>query len=161
MKKLLSAFCALTACAALSAADIFDDGKMVVGQPAKDVKIENGQLVWTHAKKNLGMTISFNPVFDASKAKSLKLKLNASAAGRAIIVLASQPKDAKAFNYYSYFTDIPAGEQTLEIPLAKFQKSRNPMGWDKLTALQINYDGWELKNELGQTLSFSEIEFED
>ena len=147
-------------CAALmlSAGDvIFADGKLD-GKPGKNVTLADNALVWTFQPKQAPLTITpADGNFAACNA--LEITFDASRAGdKAVIVLVSNPEGAKDFNYYGAYQKIEKqGVQTWTIPFKSFWVARKPAGWDKISSLQIGFEGWDLKTEPGLTLKIQSI----
>lgn len=147
-------------CAALmlSAGDvIFADGKLD-GKAGKGVTVADNALVWTFQPKQGHLSINLaDGNFAAYNA--LEITFDASRAGdKAVIVLVSNPEGAKDFNYYGAYQKIEKeGVQTWTIPFKSFWTARKPVGWDKISQLQIGFEGWELVTAPGLTLKVQSI----
>lgn len=157
MKSILSLMLLLVLGAMLSAGEIiFADGKLD-GKLGKNVKLEGTELVWTFQPKLPPFQVHPADV-DFSAYSAIEITFDASAAGKAVICLASQPDDVKEFCYYSNFPTIEkAGVQTWTIPFSKFSANRKPVGWNKINAIMIAFDGWKLENQPGLILKIQSI----
>ncbi len=158
MKSMLSLIVVLALGAMLSAGEIiFADGKLD-GKLGKNVKLEGSELVWTFQPKQPPFQI--HPAdMDFSAFSAIEITFDASVAGgKAVVCLASQPDDVKEFCYYSNFPTVEkAGVQTWTIPFNKFSPNRKPVGWTKINAIMISFDGWKLENQPGLVLKIQSI----
>lgn len=158
MKSMLSLVLLLACGAMLSAGEIiFADGKLD-GKLGRNVKLEGTELVWTFQPKQPPFQVHPADV-DFSAYNALAITFDASAAGgKAVICLASQPDDVKEFCYYSTFVTVEkAGVQTWTVPFSKFTVNRKPVGWTKINAVMISFDGWNLENQPGLVLKVQSI----
>ena len=158
MIKSTLAMAGLCAALMLSAGDvIFADGKLD-GKAGKAVKLEGTELVWTFQPKKGYFTI--NPADgDFSAYNALEITFDASRAGdKGVIVLISNPEGAKDFNYYGSYQKIEKeGVQTWTIPFKSFWTARKPAGWNKISTIQLSFEGWELKTEPGLVIKVQSI----
>ena len=158
MPKAILALLLLAAGFMLSAGEvIFADGKLD-GKIGRNVKLEGTELVWTFQPKKPPFQVHL-PGLDFTGYQAIEITFDASVAGgKGVICLASQPEDVKEFCYYSYFPKVEkTGVQTWTIPFSKFTVNRKPVGWNKITAIMISFDGWKLENEPGLTLKVQSI----
>ena len=75
-----------------------------------------------------------------------------------VIALASEPEKKSGGNYYSCQLSVNwTGWRTVVLPLKRFGKSRNPIGWNEIQRITFHTHGYNLKPEEGACVRIGSI----